>query len=490
MDTIVAISSPPGAGAIGVVRLSGPDSHRIGLRLSGLTSSCIDYRYVYHAVLRDEDGNPIDDATIVFYRSPGSYTGEDMVEVFCHSGQAVLSAIIDYCLRAGARPAEPGEFTMRAFRNGKMDLAQVEAVADIIEAGSRISLQAALNVREGKLSSLINEIRERLMFLISETEADIDFEEEELLEKAPVSERIKILDELVKRLEILVENGKLGVRVKEGIRVALAGPPNAGKSSLMNAFARRERSIVTPEPGTTRDIIEERVLMKGLPAVLIDTAGLREAESIAEEEGVRRAKQAIREADIVLAVVDGTQAPDEKVLEALRQLPLDKTMILLNKLDLGLKVSKDDMLSLIQQVSGNKINQITDISGDEMKNNIGEEPGRNAPPHPVEVYEVSAKTGAGLDRVTERMVDRVFSQGVPPAEDILVANRRHLFHLENALRSLEEARNKLCEKEGEGSVEISAFLLREASYELAKIIGLVTTDEILSEIFSRFCIGK
>lgn len=505
MDTIVAISSPPGIGAIGVIRLSGPQSHEIGLKLSGLEREKLKYRHVYHVQLKDENGNPIDDATIVFYRSPSSYTGEDMVEIFCHSGPAVLSTLIDACINHGARPAEPGEFTLRAFKNGKMDLAQVEAVADIIDASSRVSLQAALNVREGKLSKLINELRDKLLFLISETEAEIDFEEEELLEMTDVEERLLVLDELIDRIEELIRKGRQGVYIREGIRVALAGPPNAGKSSLMNAFAQRERSIVTPEPGTTRDIVEEKVLMKGLPAVVVDTAGLREAENIAEAEGVKRAQQAIEEADIVLLVIDGTRIPDDETIAAVQKLPLDKTIVLLNKSDLGLKLNRETFTLMLEEVekraekAGKQQHIFEDRAGF-----VESEKRRCSNVSLVktlDVFEVSAKTGSGLDKVVERIVSRVFSEGIPPVENLLVANRRHIFHLENALVALKEARIKLAEQkqmstqEGEtdkefGSLEVAAFLLKEAAFELARIIGLVTTDEILDEIFSRFCIGK
>lgn len=461
MDTIVALSSPPGIGAIAAVRLSGPEAFSIGSKIAGIDLENIKQRYAYYRILRREDGLEIDDGIVLFYGAPHSYTGEDTVEFFCHSSPAVLNLLLDECIRLGARPAEPGEFTKRAFLNGKMDLVQVEAVADIIEAVSPASLEAALNLRKGLLSETVRRIRERLLFLLSEFEAEIDFEEEELLEMSAYEERKAIILQVASDIKELIKNGSEGVKVREGIRVALIGVPNVGKSSLMNALARRERAIVTPEPGTTRDVIEEKINLKGVTVILTDTAGIREAKSIAEEEGVRRSRQAIEEADIILFVLDGSREISREEYGLLKDIPVERTIFVVNKSDLEVKISREDVLNFIEK-SGFGRNEESEI-----------------------IY-TSAERGYGLEELSQAIVKRVFKKGVPPRECLLVTNRRHLYHLKNSEKILDEAIKSL----EDGNIELTAFLLREATMELSKIIGLVTHDEIMTEIFSRFCIGK
>jgi tRNA modification GTPase len=467
-DTIVAISSPPGIGAVGVVRLSGEKSHEIGLALSEKKLEDIKYRFAYHTYLKNREGKLIDDSVIIFYKAPRTYTGEDMLEIFCHSGPAVLTSIFDECISLGARPAEPGEFTRRAFLNGKIDLAQVEAVADIVEAVSPASLEAALNLRKGALSRFVSEMREKLLFLLSEFEAEIDFEEEELLEMSDYSERIGMIMEIINKIDNLCINADKGIKIREGIRVALSGVPNVGKSSLMNALSKRERSIVTPEPGTTRDLIEEKIILNGLTVILIDTAGLREADSMAEREGVRRAKQAIEDADVVLYIFDSSRSISDIELEALSDILSEKVIVVLNKVDL---IGTEAVSMFIEDL----ISKIAEKNAD--KKDLYEM---------LEFVPVSALTGQGIEYLADRIVKKVFRKGIPQLENLLVTNRRHLFHLKKSEEILREAVNACLA----GNIELTAFLLREATVELSKIIGLISTDEIISEIFSRFCIGK
>lgn len=467
-ETIVAISSPPGIGAVGVIRVSGDKSHDIGLSLSEKKIEDIKYRFAYHTYLKNREGKLIDDAIIIFYKAPSSYTGEDMLEIFCHSGPAVLTAIFDECINLGARPAEPGEFTRRAFLNGKMDLTQVEAVADIVEAVSPVSLEAALNLRKGTFSSFVSEVREKLLFLLSEFEAEIDFEEEELLEMSDYNERITMILELAKKISEICSRAEEGIKIREGIRVALSGIPNVGKSSLMNALSKKERSIVTPEPGTTRDIVEEKIILNGLTVVLLDTAGLREAESIAEKEGVKRARKVIEDSDVVLYIFDMSREVNNAELEALLSILNEKIIIVMNKIDLVSPESvpklKDKLFLMIKERIGDKKRILETL----------------------EFVPVSALTGYGIDELADRITHKVFRRGIPEVENLLVTNRRHLFHLRKSEEILKEAAN-VCRT---GNIELTAFLLREATVELSKIIGLVSTDDILNEIFSRFCIGK
>lgn len=461
MDTIVALSSPPGIGAIAVVRLSGPQAFFIGSKISGVSIDNLKVRHAYYRFLKTLDNIEIDDAIVIFYKGPHSYTGEDMVEFLCHSSPAVLTMLIDECILLGARPAEPGEFTKRAFLNGKMDLVQVEAVADIIESLSPHSLEAALNLRKGKLSEIVRSLRDKLLFLISEFEAEIDFEEEELLEMTTYDERAKVIEELRSEVGKLIDSSQDGLKIREGIKVTLIGAPNVGKSSLMNALSKREKAIVTPEPGTTRDLIEEKIVLKGLTVVLIDTAGIREAQSIAETEGVRRSKLAAEEADVILFVMDAHKGIGVEEEEILRDLPLEKTIFVLNKIDLKQKLDKN----LVVEFLKNK----TDFDVGKLK-----------------IFETSAVTGKGLDELSEGIIEKIFRHGVPPKESLLVTNRRHLYHLKKAYQALEETKEALEQR----NIELTAFLLREASMELSKILGFITHEEIMEQIFSRFCIGK
>ncbi len=471
-DTIVSISSPIGKGAIGVFRLSGPEAHKIGSMLTGLKPENIRYRFAHYCSVKDTEGKDIDDSIVIFYKSPKSYTGEDMVEIFCHSGQAVLNSILETCIELGARIAEPGEFTRRAFLNGKLDLVQVEAVADIIEAQGHAALEAALRMRKGELSRFINEIREKLLFLISEFEAEIDFEEEELLETSDYQHRLEILKSIIHLINRAIENASDGIKIREGIKIAIAGKPNVGKSSLMNAIARKERAIVTPEPGTTRDIIEERVNYRGFSFIIADTAGIRESEHLAEAEGIRRAREMIREADIVFVVLDGSRSLEEEDIAVLEDIDLKKTVFILNKSDLGITVSKAEIMEALEKTSLRSGKHNNDEAEKEFER--------------FDVVSVSAKTGENIEKLMDLAIEKAFKGGFPETDGILITNRRHLRHLKRAVEILNECINAI-EQE---NIELSAFLLREASVELSRITGMITQEEILDDIFSRFCIGK
>lgn len=511
-NTVVALSSPIGIGAIGVIRLSGRKSISIAKKIASLSSAeqKIKYRYMYHAYLTDSEEEPIDEVTLCFYKAPNSYTGEDMVEIFCHSGNAVLTAIIDECLKLGARMAEPGEFTKRALMNGKIDLVQAEAIADIIEADSRVSLQAALRQRKGVLSKAVTKWREQIVHLLSETEAEIDFEEEELLDIETNKKRQLQLKEIINELKSAIENAKEGIFVREGINIAITGRPNVGKSSLMNALSRQERSIVTPIPGTTRDVVEQKTIIKGFPAVLRDTAGLRDSEDIIEKEGVSRAKKALEESDVVLVVIDKSRELSKEDINFISQVPLEKSIVVLNKCDLTEKVTKDIAKSFITEVISDrkhkhkkterKMGQTADIVKNHRAFEIGEKnkQERNQEEKKIigkegidkkfiKIVEVSATEDMGISNLEEAIYRKVVGGDLLKPESLLITNRRHLERIKDAIKHLEEA-SELFEKKSHP--EIIALVLREAADDLLEIIGVITEEEVLNDIFSRFCVGK
>lgn len=464
-DTIVAISSPVGIAAIGVIRLSGSDSHQLAKTLLEKEFADFEERKMYRSFLASPEGKMIDEVNVCFYKAPRSFTGEDMVEIFCHSGMTVLASILDAFTRAGARIAEPGEFTRRAFVNGKMDLVQAESIVDIIDAPSGVSLEAALKQRKGQLSRKVEEWRERILKVLSEIEADIDFREEELLEIEPVREKITRLEEIRNDLQKVLETAREGIFLREGIHVAIAGKPNVGKSSLLNALLRRDRAIVTEIPGTTRDIISERAQIKGFPVVVTDTAGIRKAADAAEEEGVLRAQRAIKESDVAVMLFDSSQELDDQDIEVLRSVPHERTIWALNKCDLKMVLTQENIFGELERF------HIEDIKLP------GEKP-----------LVISALTGEGLDKLENTIISKVFKgKNLHPIESIIMTNRRHVQHLGNAVKILEEGIGLMSDGQPD---EITALVVREAADELAGIIGLVTAEDVLRDIFSRFCIGK
>ncbi len=464
-DTIVAISSPVGVAAIGVIRLSGSKSHHLALTLLEKKFEDLEERKMYRSFLVSPEGKMIDEVNVCFYKAPQSFTGEDMVEIFCHSGMTVLASILDAFTRLGARIAEPGEFTKRAFINGKMDLVQVESIVDIIDAPSAASLEAALRQRKGELSIRVERWREEILEVISEIEADIDFREEELLEIKPVKEKIEKLRKIRNDLKKALETAREGIFLREGIHVSIAGKPNVGKSSLLNALLRKDRAIVTEIPGTTRDVISERAQIKGFPVIVTDTAGIRKAADAAEEEGVLRARRAIRESDVVIMLFDSSQSLDEQDIEVLESVPCGRTIWALNKCDLKMVLTVENIFDELKRFDVERV----DLTG--------EKP-----------LTISALTGEGLDELEDRIISKVFEGEVlHPVESIIMTNRRHVQHLRDAIKLIEEGIKLMNNGHPD---EITALVIREAADKLAGIIGLITTEDVLHDIFSRFCIGK
>jgi tRNA modification GTPase len=432
-DTIAAIATPAGRGGIGVVRVSGPAVPRIAL---AILKAVPQPRLATFSKFRNRDGDTIDEGLALYFPAPHSYTGEAVLELQGHGGPVVMQALLSVCVDAGARVAEPGEFTRRAFLEGKLDLAQAEAVADLIDAASREAARSALRSLSGEFSAAIGALQARLIELRAITEAMLDFPEEEVdvLHREDAAAR---LAQARHALGEVLAKSRQGSLLRAGIRVVLAGRPNVGKSSLLNRLAGEERAIVTPIPGTTRDALREPILIEGVPVIVVDTAGLRESRDEIERLGMQRTRQELECADLVIAVFEATRGQD-----ALQDLPAAPARIdIYNKIDLA--------------------------------------PGF-APP--ANALAVSAKTGAGLEGLRQRILEAAgWSTG---GEPVFLARERHL-------RALDRAAAHLAAAAGETSRwEFFAEELRLAHAALGSITGEFSADDLLGEIFKRFCIGK
>ncbi|MGQ0654616.1 MAG: tRNA uridine-5-carboxymethylaminomethyl(34) synthesis GTPase MnmE [Betaproteobacteria bacterium] len=431
-DTIAAVATPAGRGGIGIVRVSGPAVPAIARRVAGKLPR---ERHAAPARFRAADGAPIDEGLVLYFAAPRSYTGEEVLELHGHGGLAVMRSLLGACLDAGARLAEPGEFTRRAYLEGKLDLAQAEAVADLIDAASAQAARAALRSLSGEFSSQVEALRAGLVELRALIDAMLDFRAEEVdtLHRDAAAARLAALRESLARLR---EQSRQGRLLREGLHVVLVGPPNVGKSSLLNRLVGEERAIVTPVPGTTRDALREPVELEGVPLVVVDTAGLRETEDPVERLGVERSRREIEAADLVLAVVDAAAGGQPVPAAEARA-----SLAVYNKLDL---------------VPGFAV--------------------------PAGAIGVSAKTGAGIERLREAMLRE--AGWVSGGEAPFIARERHLRALDDTARHLERAARE------PARAELFAEELRLAHRALGEITGEFSADDLLGEIFARFCIGK
>jgi tRNA modification GTPase len=445
-DTIAAVATAPGRGGIGIVRVSGRGSRSIAEALLGRVP---EPRVAELNRFLDATGEPIDEGLALFFPAPASFTGEDVLELQGHGGPVVMDLLLRRVLELGARAAEPGEFTQRAFLNDKLDLAQAEAVADLIDSGSAQAARAALRSLQGEFSSQVHDLAEAVLELRMWVEAAIDFPEEEVdfLGDPALDAR---LESIRHRFAELAETARQGALLRDGLTLVIAGRPNAGKSSLLNRLAGYEAAIVTPIPGTTRDVLRERIEIDGLPLHVLDTAGLRESPDEVEAEGIRRAHREITRADRVLFVVDAADGAAVASIEAdLAGLPTDAPRtVVLNKID-----------------------------------RLGGEP-RVEQGDPVRIH-LSAATAAGLELLRSHLKDCV---GFHPAgSGVLSARARHLEALRRARAHVEEAHRLLT---GRHAGELVAQELTDAQRQLGEITGEVTSDDLLGRIFTSFCIGK
>ncbi|ERT58641.1 tRNA uridine-5-carboxymethylaminomethyl(34) synthesis GTPase MnmE [Megasphaera vaginalis (ex Srinivasan et al. 2021)] len=454
-DTIAAIATPPGQSGIGVIRVSGSRSFAL---TDGVFHSASSIplekrrdRSVQYGTIVDETGTVIDEVLLLLMHGPHSYTAEDVVEIQCHGGGQSLQAIMGLLLRSGVRLAAPGEFTQRAFINGRIDLAQAEAVMDVIQSKSAAGLNCAVTQLEGRLSGLIGELRKELADFMTRIEVMIDYPEEDL-EEVAITDIGAGLREMEEKIEVMLQKSESGRMIRDGITVAIAGVPNAGKSSLLNRLLAEERAIVTDVPGTTRDSLEEWATLNGIPLRLVDTAGIHETDDKVERIGIDRARQYLDKADINLVVIDSARplsAADREILIAAGK---KRAVIALNKADLAAQVTAADLAAF---------------------------------PYPV--IAVSAKDGTGLEALAAHLTGIVREEGLHEGTSALLTNTRHIELVRQSREALRRARQTI---DSSMPVDCAIVDIREAWERLGSITGDTVADDIAAEIFSRFCLGK
>ena len=461
LDTICAISTPPGVSGIGIVRLSGPKTYKIiekiftpgkitgkrkKIKIEKIPSHTVHYGHII------ENGRIIDEVLLTIMKAPKSYTREDMAEIGCHGGIIPLKEVLNLCIKMGARLASPGEFTMRAFLNGRIDLSQAESVLEIINSQTEKGLEIALSKLEGNFSKKINQIREKIINILVNFEATIDFPEEEDTERIEIECEGKIR-EILKEVEDILSSARRGKLLFEGVKAAIVGRTNVGKSSLLNKLIEEERAIVSEIPGTTRDIIQEVINIKGIPVKIIDTAGIRKTKGKIEKMGVEKAIEWMKKAEINIVVIDGSQKlkkDDEKLLENING---KEYIIAVNKIDLPLKVNIEHL------------KKDFDIE---------------------KIVMVSAKNGNGIEELKEKIF-KIIEKGKRKSDGEIYLNLRE----ENLIRKLKKALNDcLLSIKNNLTPEITVECLREAINEIDYLTGRKYNDEILEKIFSNFCIGK
>ena len=452
LETIVAISTPPGRGGIGIVRLSGPEACSIAAQLVRLRHPLAQARARFAFVV-DDAGEQIDDALVTAFFAPHSYTGEELVEVAAHGSPVVLDLLVRRALSLGARLAEPGEFTRRAFLAGRIDLTQAEAVHDLIAAETLTQARQAASQLGGALSRRIAPLKQELVELIALLEAGIDFAEDDV-ELTPASEIARRITQLTEPLSALARSFTRGRIVHDGLTLALVGRPNAGKSSLFNRLLERERAIVTATPGTTRDTVNERISLGGIPLELVDTAGLREGEGEAEQIGIERSRQAMADAALVLAVFDASECINDEERSLLDSLANRAALLVLNKCDLA----KDQQ----QPATRHALAAST-----------------------LPLLELSALTGEGIDALRNKILE--LATGGSAAESGLLTSLRHQQAVATSLSALEDARQA---NDAAIPHEMLLLDLYRALWALDSLTGQTTPDDVLNLIFSTFCIGK
>ncbi|HUH86606.1 MAG TPA: tRNA uridine-5-carboxymethylaminomethyl(34) synthesis GTPase MnmE [Pusillimonas sp.] len=474
---IVAIATAPGRGGIGVVRISGPNLAPI---VGRLFDTALTPRHAHYLPFNDAQGQAIDAGIVLFFKGPNSYTGEDVLELQGHGGPAVLRRLLERCLEAGhedgLRHAQPGEFTQRAFLNERLDLAQAEAVADLIDASSEAAARSAMASLSGAFSQHVNALNDRIVHLRMLVEATLDFPEEEIdfLEKYQARDT---LTDIRGQLAELVRQARQGMILREGLHVVLAGQPNVGKSSLLNALAGDEVAIVTPIAGTTRDRVVQQIHIQGVPLHIVDTAGLRETEDTVETIGIARSWAEIEKADVIIHLKDARDPSGELDVAITRRLPARTPVLeVYNKIDL-----------LPTEHTGGPARAANTISGeeDQAAPGLATKETLGATPH-VSVLAISAKKGQGLDELRQKLLD--IAGWNPGAESPWLARERHLIALRNAAEHLALADEHA--GHADNVLDLFAEELRLAHDELCAITGQFTSDDLLGEIFSSFCIGK
>lgn len=454
-DTIAAISTGMTSSGIGIIRISGPDAiaiadkvydSRSGKKLENMPTHTIHYGFI-------RDGEEfIDEVLVMLMRGPRSFTAEDTVEINCHGGVYAMNRILELVIRKGARPAQPGEFTKRAFLNGRIDLSQAEAVIDVINAKNEYALKSSVSQLKGSVLKVIKDIREKIIYHIAYIESALDDQEHISLDGYPkqLEEQVEQWKEKIRTLIASSENGK---RMKEGIRTVIVGKPNAGKSSLLNVLLGEERAIVTDIAGTTRDVLEEQMSLSGISLNIIDTAGIRSTEDVVEKIGVKKAKTYARDADLIIYVVDSSTGLDENDEEIMEMIRDRKAIVLLNKMDLDCITTEEDIRKHLDKP----------------------------------VIPVSAKEEQGIDRLEQTVKDMFYDGSISFNDEIYITNMRQKAALKEALDSLEQVSVSIQNQMPEDFFSID---MMNAYEELGSITGESVGEDLVNEIFSKFCMGK
>ena len=455
-DTIAAVATAYGEGGIGIIRISGEEALPILQEIfefHGDTDTFTSRRMTYGKIIDKEKNQIIDEVLAVYMKGPKTYTAEDVVEINCHGSMVSLRKTLALVLRKGARLAEPGEFTKRAFLNGRLDLSQAEAVIDMIRAKTDKSFDVAVSQLEGRLSLKVEEIRQKLLDLLVDITVNIDYPDEDIEEMTyeKLEESIVETQDMIEKLLATSSTGKM---IREGIKIAIVGKPNVGKSSLMNGLLKETRAIVTDIPGTTRDTIEEVLSIRNIPVYLVDTAGIRETADKVEKMGIEKSKEAFNQADFILFLLDGSRPLEEEDLQIMELLKERKSLVLINKRDLGEAISIEEIAAKLPA---------------------------------SQVIEASLLKGQGITEIEDAVEDLVYGGEIIQKESMMVNNVRHIELLQQAVKSLNDALHMSEMREALDFIEVD---VKNAYERLGEIIGETVSDDIINEVFARFCLGK